>query len=129
MATGHAGPRDEAVRQQWRSARRAVLRAHHPDRGGDPDRMRSELDLVDRRFGVRPGATTWDDVSSGASSVDLRPPVGGSPWHGACDAPASPCAAAPARPAPDSRPAGPGTAATSTSDHPPTRTDPTRSTP
>lgn len=74
MATGRAGPRDEAVRQQWRSARRAVLRAHHPDRGGDPDRMRSELDLVDRRFGVRPGATTWDDVSSGASSVDLRPP-------------------------------------------------------
>ena len=73
MATGRAGPRDEAVRQQWRSARRAVLRAHHPDRGGDPDRMRSELDLVDQRFGVVAGATP--PVGDTAHpQVDLRPP-------------------------------------------------------
>lgn len=58
MATGHGnnatdlypGPADAALHRQWRTERRAVVRHHHPDRGGAVGVMQRELDLVDRRF-------------------------------------------------------------------------------
>lgn len=53
MPPGWDGPTEPALRQQWRADRRAVLLAHHPDRGGDPDRMQDELEQLDRRYADR----------------------------------------------------------------------------
>ncbi len=48
------GPRDPLLRSQWRAARRAVARAHHPDVGGEAETLQRELAAVDRRFADRP---------------------------------------------------------------------------
>ena len=53
MPPGWEGPTDPSLRQQWRADRRAVLLAHHPDRGGDPDRLQDELQRLDRRYAER----------------------------------------------------------------------------
>ena len=53
MPERYRGPRDPLLHRQWRSERRSVVLAHHPDRGGDPGRLQGELDLVDERFRVR----------------------------------------------------------------------------
>ena len=63
---GWGGPVEPSLRQQWRADRRAVLLAHHPDRGGDPVRMQAELERVDRRYADR-------EVGA-AAQVDLSPP-------------------------------------------------------
>ncbi|WP_191563797.1 hypothetical protein [Janibacter melonis] len=39
---------------QWRRDRRAALRAHHPDLGGDADSLRAALAEVDRRHTPTP---------------------------------------------------------------------------
>ncbi|MCW2818664.1 MAG: hypothetical protein JWR42_1451 [Marmoricola sp.] len=70
MTSGWGGPREPSLRQQWRSERRAVLLAHHPDRGGDPDRMQDELERVDRAYA--------DRGTGAAAQVALRPP---GPWQ------------------------------------------------
>jgi hypothetical protein len=41
---------------EYKAARRAVAREHHPDIGGDPARYMAELADVDRRFAVLPSA-------------------------------------------------------------------------
>ena len=41
---------------EYKAARRAVAREHHPDIGGDPARYMAELAEVDRRFAVLPSA-------------------------------------------------------------------------
>jgi hypothetical protein len=46
-----------------RAARRAVIKAHHPDRGGDPARFVELLDEIERSHGGR----------SAAHAVDVRP--------------------------------------------------------
>ncbi|RYB94567.1 hypothetical protein EUA93_09565 [Nocardioides oleivorans] len=44
------GPDDPVLRVQWLRERRAVIRDHHPDRGGDPEAMRSRLEELDARY-------------------------------------------------------------------------------
>ncbi|KZF06773.1 MULTISPECIES: hypothetical protein [unclassified Rhodococcus (in: high G+C Gram-positive bacteria)] len=41
---------------EYKAARRAVAREHHPDIGGDPARYMAALADVDRRFAVLPSA-------------------------------------------------------------------------
>ncbi|GAB3659758.1 hypothetical protein GCM10027596_17550 [Nocardioides korecus] len=67
---GWGGPVEPSLRQQWRADRRAVLLAHHPDRGGDPARMQDELARVDQRYADR-------EVGA-AAQVALDPP---GPWQ------------------------------------------------
>lgn len=57
-AAGRAypGPTDGALREQWRRERRALVRRHHPDVGGDPDVLQARLAALDHRFGVREDA-------------------------------------------------------------------------
>ncbi|TFI40716.1 hypothetical protein E4P29_23530 [Rhodococcus sp. 1R11] len=43
---------------EYKAARRAVAREHHPDIGGDPARYMAELAEVDRRFAVLPSTPT-----------------------------------------------------------------------
>jgi hypothetical protein len=57
-ATGqtYQGPTDGALREQWRRERRALVRRHHPDVGGDPEVLQARLAALDHRFGVREDA-------------------------------------------------------------------------
>jgi hypothetical protein len=50
--TGHrfAGPADAALREQWRRDRRALVRRHHPDAGGDAEQLQVRLAALDRRY-------------------------------------------------------------------------------
>ncbi|MEH3066577.1 MAG: hypothetical protein PGN15_00590 [Aeromicrobium erythreum] len=50
--TGHrfAGPADAALREQWRRDRRALVRRHHPDAGGDAEQLQERLAALDRRY-------------------------------------------------------------------------------
>lgn len=50
MPTRYPGPTDAALRHSWRSERRAVLREHHPDRGGDAEVMRTRLAQIDAAY-------------------------------------------------------------------------------
>ncbi len=60
MTTRYSGPADPVLRQTWRSERRAVLLAHHPDRGGDAALLDSELRRVDERYRSEgPPGTTY----------------------------------------------------------------------
>lgn len=43
---------DEQQLRHYHRARREAVRAHHPDRGGDPDALAAALHAVDRRYGV-----------------------------------------------------------------------------
>ncbi|MBY6367441.1 hypothetical protein [Rhodococcoides corynebacterioides] len=49
MTDPHRPSHDEPA---YREARRAAVRAHHPDAGGDADRLMRALRDVDRRFGI-----------------------------------------------------------------------------
>ena len=35
--------------EQWRTERREIVRRHHPDRGGDPAVLVTELELLEQR--------------------------------------------------------------------------------
>lgn len=50
--TGHPypGPADAALREQWRRERRALVRRHHPDAGGEADQLQAHLAALDRRY-------------------------------------------------------------------------------
>jgi hypothetical protein len=50
--TGHpfTGPADAALREQWRRERRALVRRHHPDAGGDAEQLQVRLAALDRRY-------------------------------------------------------------------------------
>lgn len=50
---------DDARHERWRRERRAVVRRHHPDVGGDPAVLQALLEDVDRRHGV--AAASPDD--------------------------------------------------------------------
>lgn len=50
------GPVDSALREQWRRERRALVRRHHPDVGGDPEVLQARLAALDHRFRVREDA-------------------------------------------------------------------------
>lgn len=52
----YQGPVDSALREQWRRERRALVRRHHPDVGGDPEILQARLAALDQRFGVREDA-------------------------------------------------------------------------
>lgn len=52
----YQGPVDSSLREQWRRERRALVRRHHPDVGGDPEVLQARLAALDHRFGVREDA-------------------------------------------------------------------------
>ncbi|SEB71744.1 hypothetical protein SAMN04489844_0911 [Nocardioides exalbidus] len=45
-----SGPVDPDLRGRWLRERRAVIRDHHPDRGGDAEAMRTRLEELDARY-------------------------------------------------------------------------------
>lgn len=49
-------PSDGPLREQWRRERRALVRRHHPDVGGDPDVLQARLTALDHRYRVRQAA-------------------------------------------------------------------------
>ena len=56
---------------EYKAARRAVAREHHPDIGGDPARYMAELAEVDRRFAVLPSAPI--DIASAPTVFRASP--------------------------------------------------------
>jgi hypothetical protein len=57
-ATGRPwnGPAEATLREQWRHERRALVRRHHPDVGGDPEVLLARLVALDHRYRVREDA-------------------------------------------------------------------------
>lgn len=68
----YQGPADSALREQWRRERRALVRRHHPDVGGDPEVLQARLAALDHRFGVREDAL--------AAVPDVLPEALHRPW-------------------------------------------------
>jgi hypothetical protein len=64
------GPSDGSLREQWRRERRALVRRHHPDVGGDPDLLQARLTAFDHRHRERQDALDAPAVVAGAL---LRP--------------------------------------------------------
>lgn len=67
----YPGPADAALREQWRRDRRALVRRHHPDAGGDAETLDRALHALDRRyrFRERPGRTTGRDAPGAVPRV------------------------------------------------------------
>lgn len=58
--------------EQWRRARRAVARQHHPDVGGSPEAFMEKMHLVDQTYGFEPAAAgCMADLDAVASSKPL----------------------------------------------------------
>lgn len=68
------GPRDPALREQWRLARRQAARRLHPDRGGDTDTYLAELARIDARY-----TKTTPQQDRGTGPGTTPGPGGGSP--------------------------------------------------
>ena len=49
----YPGPRDSALHDQWRHARRVASLKHHPDRGGAPGELTAQLSRLDADFAAR----------------------------------------------------------------------------
>ncbi|KAA0018948.1 hypothetical protein [Antrihabitans cavernicola] len=70
---------DDRTDRSYAAARRAIIRAHHPDVGGSAERLAAELARLDRRLG--PAAVHEDlrprlrrRIARGARSVRTRLP-------------------------------------------------------
>ena len=57
---------------EYAARRREVIRTHHPDVGGDPERLRLELSRLDREFGRVPQPASTFRVPSSTDGVDVR---------------------------------------------------------
>ncbi len=64
------GPGADAAAAARREARRAAVRAHHPDRGGDPTQLQRALAEADALDGGPPGPA---DDDAEAPRYDVRP--------------------------------------------------------
>lgn len=66
----------EAIGAQARRHRRALLRAHHPDTGGDPAEFARQVLLLDRAERTREAAPPDRPGRAGAEVVFVRRPRG-----------------------------------------------------
>lgn len=64
------GPRDPALYDQWRRARRVAILALHPDRGGAPGALADRLAQLDADFTARDGRL----VDRGSVALAAPPP-------------------------------------------------------
>lgn len=69
MTAAFRGPVDPSARQEWMRERRAIIWAHHPDRGGSAKDLTSHLEELNQRWGDpgRPGSPYAEVVAGGSS--------------------------------------------------------------
>jgi len=68
----YRGPQDPRLRRAWQHERRAEIRQHHPDRGGDPTILSAQLAALDRTY----SATERLPDSNGRARVVRRAALG-----------------------------------------------------